>query len=315
VKRLDSARPWHLLSWQLSRSGARAPGGDARGRRPRCGETDPCGTGEDATRCPPRVVLGARQLPWPDAAAYVESLGGRWARTIDPTSTPDPYSAGLRLRVVPALGHLPIGMLTAGLIDRAIDRWELHYSASTVKNTVAALVLVLDEAVRDELLRRNPAKDRARRKRVGRTAPVEVVNPRDLALPDVATLHRLTNAVVAAGGQRDATNWDQLVIGLGLAALVRHSLRHTAPTWMADSGVRCTSCSGWPAIRTRRSRPVTCTRTRPPCASWKRIFGMVGAKWGPSRNGRPRHRRVPTQTNWGLTSPSEIVSIGRADRI
>jgi integrase len=170
---------------------------------------------------------------------------------------------------------------------------------------------------------------------VGRTAPVEVVNPRDLALPDVATLRRLTAAVVAAGGHRcwgdvvtvlattalrisecaglvvsdidlgrgilhmnrqtypgrgglitkttkgrrrravpiieplrptlerltsgkepddrlivgpkggvittatlrDATNWDQLVIELGLAELVRHGLRHTALTWMADSGV------------------------------------------------------------------------------
>jgi hypothetical protein len=63
----------------------------------------------------------------------------------------------------PALGHLPVGMLTGGLINRAIDRWEEQYSASTVKNTVAALVLVLDEAERDELLRRNSAKDRARR--------------------------------------------------------------------------------------------------------------------------------------------------------
>jgi hypothetical protein len=30
---------------------------------------------------------------------YVEALGDRWSRTIDPTSTLDPYSAGLRLRV------------------------------------------------------------------------------------------------------------------------------------------------------------------------------------------------------------------------
>ena len=98
-------------------------------------------------------------------------------------------------------------MLTAGLIDRAIDRWEEQSSASTVKNTVAALVLVLEEAVRDELLLRNPAKDRARRKTVGRTPPVEVVNPRDLALPDVATLHRLTAAVVAAGSHSAGVTW------------------------------------------------------------------------------------------------------------
>ncbi|MET0165005.1 MAG: tyrosine-type recombinase/integrase, partial [Vicinamibacterales bacterium] len=36
---------------------------------------------------------------------------------------------------------------------------------------------------------------------------------------------------------RDATGWDELVNDLGLAGLVRHGLRHTALTWMADAGV------------------------------------------------------------------------------
>src|SRR6185436_13979814 len=36
---------------------------------------------------------------------------------------------------------------------------------------------------------------------------------------------------------RDATGWDQLVGELGLNGLVRHGLRHTALTWMADAGV------------------------------------------------------------------------------
>lgn len=268
-------------------------------------------------------------------STYVAGLGDRWTRTIDPTSTLDPYSAGLRLRVLPALGHLPVGMITAGLIDRAIDRWEQEYSASTVKNSVAALVLVLDEAVRDDLLRRNPARDRARRRTVGRPTDLEVINPRDLALPDVPTLERLTTAVVESGGHpcwgdvvtllattamrvsevsglrvgdvdlergvlqvrrqtypgrgglvtkstkgrrqrvvpiidplrptverlavgrapdarlvlgprggvittatlRDACDWDRVVEQLGLTGLVRHGLRHTALTWMADSGV------------------------------------------------------------------------------
>ena len=83
---------------------------------------------------------------------------------IDPTSTLDPYSAGCA-NALPALGHLPVSMMSAGLIDRAIDQWEAAHGRSTVKNTIAALVLVLDEAVRDGLLVRNPAKDRARRRR------------------------------------------------------------------------------------------------------------------------------------------------------
>lgn len=106
--------------------------------------------------------------PGQSLVTYLAGIGDRWARAIDRTSTYDPYSAGLRLRVVPTLGHLPVNMITAGLVDRAIDAWEREYGRSTVKNTVSALVLVLDEAVRDGILARSPAKDQARRKTVGR---------------------------------------------------------------------------------------------------------------------------------------------------
>jgi integrase len=43
--------------------------------------------------------------------------------------------------------------------------------------------------------------------------------------------------VVTTATLRDATNWDQLVADLGQPGLVRHGLRHTALTWMADAGV------------------------------------------------------------------------------
>jgi len=269
---------------------------------------------------------------------YVTYIGDRWSRGIDPTSTYDPYSAGLRLRVIPALGHLPVTMITAGVIDRAIDRWERDHGRSTVKNTVAPLVLVLDEAVRDGLIARNPAKDRARRRAGGRSfgsSDFGAVSPRDLALPDVFALNQLVERVAVAGNDqcwgdmvtilattalrisevsglqvgdvdlvrgllhverqtypgrgglitkqtkgrrrrvvpiidplrgtlvrltigrpsesrllngprggvittatlRDATHWDELVKELGLPGLVRHGLRHTALTWMADAGV------------------------------------------------------------------------------
>jgi hypothetical protein len=107
--------------------------------------------------------------PGQTLGAYVAHIDDRWARGIDPTSTYDPYAAGLKRRVLPALGHLPVAMISAGLVDRAIDGWEREHSRSTVKNSVAALVLVLDEAVRDGLITRNPARDRARRRTVGRS--------------------------------------------------------------------------------------------------------------------------------------------------
>jgi hypothetical protein len=135
---------------------------------------------------------------------YFDTVGNRWTRGIDPTSTYDPYMAGLRRRVLPTLGHLPVALISAGLVDRAIDEWQKRYGRSTVKNTVSALVLVLDEAVRDGIIVRNPAKDRARRRTVGR-CPVdqEPMSPRDLALPDVATLERLVPLRSGAGRRAD----------------------------------------------------------------------------------------------------------------
>ena len=43
--------------------------------------------------------------------------------------------------------------------------------------------------------------------------------------------------VITTATLRDATHWDQLVRDLGHPGLVRHGLRHTALTWMADAGV------------------------------------------------------------------------------
>ena len=89
---------------------------------------------------------------------FFTSIDDRWARGLDMTSTGDNYRYGLRLRVLPALGHLPVTQITAGMIDRTIDDWEKQYGASTIKNTIAPLVRVLDEAVRDGLITINPAK-------------------------------------------------------------------------------------------------------------------------------------------------------------
>ena len=89
---------------------------------------------------------------------YATSIGDRWKRGLDLTSTAELYEAGLRLRVLPTLGHIKVARLTAGMIDRTIDGWETEHSASTIKNSIAPLVRVLDEAVRDDIITINPAK-------------------------------------------------------------------------------------------------------------------------------------------------------------
>ena len=165
--------------------------------------------------------------PVSHSADYVAQLGDRWARGIDPTSTLDPYSAGLRKRVLPALGHLPVSMMSAGLIDRAIDQWEAAYGRSTVKNTTAALVLVLDEAVRDGLLVRNPAKDRARRRVVGRSA-LPMAARRESSrfrLAGRAHVGRLVEEAVRRGGHQA---WGDCVMILATTALRISEVRRPA---------------------------------------------------------------------------------------
>jgi integrase len=95
---------------------------------------------------------------------YARSIGDRFLRGVDPTSTAGGYRAGLRLRVLPRLGHLRIREITTGLVDRAIDSWDAAYPRSTLKNTIAALTRVLDEAMRDDLVPRIPVRDRAGRR-------------------------------------------------------------------------------------------------------------------------------------------------------
>ena len=70
-------------------------------------------------------------------------------RGLEP-KTLDPYLAGWRRRVVPTLGHLAVRMVTHGAVDRAVYGWIAdECSRSTIKNSLAILVRVLDQAVRD----------------------------------------------------------------------------------------------------------------------------------------------------------------------
>jgi integrase len=252
--------------------------------------------------------------------------------------TLDPYRAGWRKRVVPTLGHLPVRMITHGAVDRAVHGWIAdECSKSTVKNSIAVLVRVMEQALRDGIIDRNPAKVTGWQ-RDYQLAEDELDDPRTLALPGWEALTQLADALVARsfgnypgwgevvifaaataarigevsgvqagdidpktwlwtvrrqttpgpgglidkgtkgkrarvvplieeirpmvgarllaapkpesrlftgpkGGRistavlRDATSWDEVVNELGHPHLVRHDLRHTGLTWMADAGV------------------------------------------------------------------------------
>ena len=97
--------------------------------------------------------------------------------------TLDPYLAGWRKQVVPALGHLPLRMITNGAVDRVVHGWIAEEcSRSTVKNSLAVLIRIMEQAVRDGILDRNPARVIGWQRDYQR-AEDELDDPRSLALP------------------------------------------------------------------------------------------------------------------------------------
>ncbi|WP_245914102.1 hypothetical protein [Nocardia fluminea] len=77
-------------------------------------------------------------------------------RWVELKTVGDAYKSAWNRRVVPSLGHLPVTMVTAGMADRAVTNWIVSgVSKSAVKNSLAVLARVMDQAVRDEVIERN----------------------------------------------------------------------------------------------------------------------------------------------------------------
>ncbi|MFD8246944.1 tyrosine recombinase XerC [Nocardia sp. NPDC059691] len=125
--------------------------------------------------------------------------------------TTDPYMAGWRKRVVPTLGHLPVAMLTNGAVDRAVVGWINDGAGkSTVKNSLAVLVRVMEQAVRDAIRETNPARVRGWQK-LYQQIEDELDDPRSLALPNWSALVTLADALVARSADR-YQGWGDVVI-------------------------------------------------------------------------------------------------------
>ncbi|UYB42367.1 tyrosine-type recombinase/integrase [Streptomyces sp. Je 1-4] len=128
-------------------------------------------------------------------AAYGER---RWAAAMHglETLTMSPYQAGWRLRVVPSIGHVLVRKVTRRVVNRALHCWIAdECGLSTVKNSLAVLVRVLEQAVRDGVLDANPARVAGWQQEYQR-AQAERTAPRALALPDADALERLAVTLV-----------------------------------------------------------------------------------------------------------------------
>jgi integrase len=129
-------------------------------------------------------------------AAYGDANMKLALRGLEPKTT-DPYLAGWRLRVVPSLGHIAVPQVTNGAVDRSVYGWiDDGAGRSTVKCTLAVLVRVMEQAVRDGIIGANPARV-AGWQREYQKAEDELDDPRALALPDWTALTELADALVA----------------------------------------------------------------------------------------------------------------------
>ena len=73
------------------------------------------------------------------------------------------YRAGWRQRVLPALGDRPVRAIDTHAVQQAVQSWTAgEHSRATIMATRSVLARVLDEAVADGLLQRNPAREPAR---------------------------------------------------------------------------------------------------------------------------------------------------------
>lgn len=89
---------------------------------------------------------------------------------------------------------------------------------------------LIDKATKGKRARKVPIIEEGRELVVRR---LDVINTD----PDARLFTGPRGGRISTGVLRDATHWDDVVIGLGYEHLRRHDLRHTGLTWMEMSGV------------------------------------------------------------------------------
>lgn len=83
---------------------------------------------------------------------------------------------------------------------------------------------------------------------------------------------------------RDATRWDDVVRDIGQPGLVRHGLRHTALTWMADAGVELHILQ---RVAGHQDPAVTSRYLHPDVQAMLDAGAVFSAWWSPSGPQRP----------------------------
>jgi integrase len=88
-------------------------------------------------------------------------IGQRWldSRVVDP-STMIKYEASYRLHVLPEFGHKPLKVITPSLVQAWIGQMAQSFSPSSIMTAFHVLQGVVELAVADESIKKNPTKSR-----------------------------------------------------------------------------------------------------------------------------------------------------------
>jgi integrase len=141
-----------------------------------------------------RETFGQHWAPWLERRKpYLES--GTWGA----------YERDGRLRLLPALGDVPLGQLDVERIRELMDRWAEAMAAGdlaskTINNTLATLVVCLNAAVEDGLLASNPASRVKRLPAAHREPEYLRLHEIPLYLDSCSTVYRpLAEVLIGAG--------------------------------------------------------------------------------------------------------------------
>jgi integrase len=106
----------------------------------------------------------------------------------------------------------------------------------------------------------------------------------DLPLTGTERLGSSPARVITTATLRDATGWDDLVRDIGQPGLVRHGLRHTALTWMAEAGVELHILQ---RVAGHHDAAVTSRYLHPDVQAMLNAGAAFSAWWSPSGPQRP----------------------------
>ena len=116
-----------------------------------------------------------------------------------------------RVRPLQVIHRFQALLISTGTVDRAVQGWIADgASRSTVKNSLAMLVRVMEQALRDGIVERNPARISGWQRDYQRVED-ELDDPRSLALPDWDALQSLAAALVDRSADRFA-GWGDIVV-------------------------------------------------------------------------------------------------------